>query len=267
METVTSADGTEIAFERAGKGQPLVLIHGTSAAARRWDNIRPLLEKDFTVIAVDRRGRGGSGDIAPGTTYALAREFEDVAAVVAAVGGPPILFGHSYGGLASLGAMPLIAKLAGLIIYEAPVFSGRGLSEELLERLEAVSAADDREGVLKIFCEEIVRMRPGDIATLRASPSWPARLAAAHTIPREMRAAETFSLPASHPELISVPTLLLHGGDSPDFFKGPMARLAEAIPGAQSIAIEGHQHVAMDTAPEMLASIITDFRDGALQAD
>jgi pimeloyl-ACP methyl ester carboxylesterase len=259
METVTSADGTRIAFERSGSGPSLVLVHGTSASARRWDNIRPLLEKNFTVLAMDRRGRGGSGDIAEGTPYALQREFEDVAAAMAAAPQPAILFGHSYGGLASLGAMPLIDRLAALVIYEAPVPRGPLLPEDLLRRLDAAAARDDREGVMKIFCEEIVRMRPSDVATLRASPAWPARLAAAHTIPREMRGAETFSLPAARPERISVPTLLLHGGDSPDFFKVPMAKLALAIPHAKSVALEGQQHVAMDTAPEMLTGIVAEF--------
>lgn len=259
METVTSADGTKIAFERAGSGPSLVLIHGTSASSARWGNIRPLLEEHFTVFAVDRRGRGQSGDGAQGVAYALDREFEDVAAVVAAAGEPVTLFGHSYGGLASLGATALTSRLAALVIYEAPVLEGGGMPEELIGRMEAAIAGDDREAVMKIFCEEVVRMRPGDIAALRASPAWSARLAAAHTIPRELRGARTFSLAAVHPERISVPTLLLHGGDSPDLFTRSMATLADAIPHAKTLALDGQQHVAMDTAPDMLAGIVTEF--------
>lgn len=259
MGKVTSSDGTEIAYDRGGSGPSLVLVHGTSASAARWNNIRPKLEEHFTVLAADRRGRGGSGDVAPGVAYSLEAEFADVAALVAAAPDPVILFGHSYGGLASLGATPLLDRLAALIIYEAPVLEGNGLPDELLDRLDAASASDDREGVMKIFCEEVVQMRPGDIAALKASPAWPARLAAAHTIPRELRATATFSLAAAHPERISVPTLLLHGGDSPDFFKGPMARLATAIPHARSVALAGQQHVAMDTAPDMLTDVILKF--------
>ncbi|MBZ0162331.1 MAG: alpha/beta hydrolase [Notoacmeibacter sp.] len=259
MGKVTSSDGTDIAYDRGGSGPSLVLVHGTSASAARWNNIRPMLEEHFTVLAADRRGRGGSGDVAAGVPNSLDAEFGDVAALVAAASDPVILFGHSYGGLASLGATPLIDRLAALIIYEAPVLEGNGLPEELLDRLDAASASDDREAVMKIFCEEVVQMRPGDIAALRGSPAWPARLAAAHTIPRELRATGIFSLAAAHPERISVPTLLLHGGDSPDFFKGPMARLAAAIPNAQSVALAGQQHVAMDTAPEMLTDVILEF--------
>ncbi len=261
MEKVTSSDGTEIAFERAGSGPSLVLIHGTSASSTRWGNIRPLLEEHFTVFAVDRRGRGGSGDAPAGTAYSLEAEFADVAAVVAAAPDPVLLFGHSYGGLAALGATTLTDRLAGLVLYEAPVLEGNALPEDLLGRLDTASTRDDRDGVMKIFCEEVVQMRPSDIAALRSSPAWPARLAAAHTIPRELRAAGTFSLAAAKPERIAIPTLLLHGEDSPEFFKTAMARLAAAVPHAQSVALEGQQHVAMDTAPQMLADVLRAFRD------
>jgi pimeloyl-ACP methyl ester carboxylesterase len=261
METVTSADGTAIAFEKSGKGPPLVLVHGTSASSARWGNFRPLLEDHFTVVVMDRRGRGQSGDIAPGSHYALEREYEDVAAVIEACGEPVILFGHSYGGLASLGAATLTDRLAALVIYEAPVLEGNGIPPELLARFDAAVAAGDRDAVMKMFCEEVVRMRPSEIAALRASPAWPARLAAAHTIPRELRAAGDFPLAAAQAERISVPTLLLHGGDSPDFFKAPMARLAGAIQGAKPVALEGQQHVAMDTAPDLLAEIVVTFRE------
>ncbi|MEZ5810925.1 MAG: alpha/beta hydrolase [Rhizobiaceae bacterium] len=264
MRTVTGNDGTKIAYERSGSGPVLVLVHGTSASSARWSNVRPLFERSFTVFAVDRRGRGGSGDVPAGTAYALEAEFGDVAAVIETAadetaGRPVILFGHSYGGLASLGAAALAERLTALIIYEAPVLEGNGIAEELIGRMDAAVAADDRETVLKIFCEDVVQMRPGDIAALRASPAWPARLAAAHTIPRELRATGTFSLAATHAGNISVPTLLLHGRDSPDFFKASMTRLAAEIPHATSVALDGQQHVAMDTAPQLLADTVLDF--------
>lgn len=264
LETVRSADGTQIAVERGGAGPHLVLVHGTSASRRRWDNFRPLIEPHLTVWAMDRRGRGDSGD--PVAPYAIEREFEDVAAVVNAIGAPVILFGHSYGGLCSLGAIGQIADLAALIVYEAPALEGGNIPEPVIARMETALAAGDRESVISIFCEEVVRMRPNDIAALRASPAWAARLAAAHTLPRELRAAGSFSLAAAHPEQVAVPTLLLHGGDSPPFFTEAMARIAQAIPHGETVVLDGQQHVAMDTAPEMLAKAVTEFWSGARRA-
>src|SRR5690349_18162579 len=101
MLTARSKDGTSIAFTRSGSGPPLVLVHGTTADHTRWAPILPELETRFTVHAVDRRGRGGSGD---GPRYALDREFDDIAAVVDAIGAPVMLLGHSYGAICSLEA-------------------------------------------------------------------------------------------------------------------------------------------------------------------
>lgn len=256
VQTVSSVDGTQIAFERAGSGPHLVLVHGTSASRQRWGNIRKLLEPHFTVTLVDRRGRGDSGDTAP---YSLEREYEDVAAAVDACDAPVLLFGHSYGGLCALGAMRLTANVAALAIYEAPVFEGSGASLSGIERLEALLAAGDREGVITVFARDIVRMPPSDLERLRNSPAWPARLAAAHTLPRELRAADTFRLAEAAPERITQPTLLLHGGDSPDYFVAAMKKLADALPGARTSILAGQQHVAMDSAPQLLAAEITAF--------
>ncbi|MGH2627301.1 MAG: alpha/beta fold hydrolase, partial [Anaerolineales bacterium] len=77
MEKVRSDDGTLIAYQRSGEGPPLVLVHGTTADHTRWALILPELERHFSVYAMDRRGRGESGDA---ESYALEREFEDVAA-------------------------------------------------------------------------------------------------------------------------------------------------------------------------------------------
>src|SRR5689334_8539504 len=101
MMTVKSKDGTPIAVAKSGHGPPLVLVHGTTADHTRWKPILPKLEEKFTVYAIDRRGRGGSGDSA---NYAFEIEFDDVAAVVDSIGEPVFLLGHSYGAICSLEA-------------------------------------------------------------------------------------------------------------------------------------------------------------------
>src|SRR5687768_11532650 len=92
-----SRDGTAIAYWTSGEGPPLVLVHGTTADHTRWRPLLPYLEPHATVHALDRRGRGASGD-AP--DYGVAREFEDVAAVVDAVaeaaGSAVDVLGHSF---------------------------------------------------------------------------------------------------------------------------------------------------------------------------
>src|SRR5215813_2457638 len=99
MEKILSKDGTPIAYQRSGAGAPLVLVHGTGGASVRWKPILPALEQHFTVYAVDRRGRGESGEAA---SYAIEREFEDVAAVVDSIGNEVNLLGHSFGAICAL---------------------------------------------------------------------------------------------------------------------------------------------------------------------
>ena len=118
QESVTSKDGTPIAYWRSGDGPPLVLVHGTAADHHRWTPVLPAFEQHFTVCAVNRRGRGGSGD---SSDYAIEREFEDMAAVVDSLGEPANLLGHSYGALCALEAAPLTRHVRKLVLYEPPM--------------------------------------------------------------------------------------------------------------------------------------------------
>src|SRR5215470_6685249 len=118
MQTITSRDGTAIAFVRSGAGPALVLVHGTTADHTRWKPLLPEFEAHFTVYAVDRRGRGGSGDA---SSYSVEREFEDVAAVVDGIGEPAFLLGHSYGAVCSLEAALRTKNVRRLVLYEPPI--------------------------------------------------------------------------------------------------------------------------------------------------
>jgi pimeloyl-ACP methyl ester carboxylesterase len=89
---VTSKDGTRIGVECAGSGPTLLFVHGGVGDRTRWTPMFPLLASRFTTCARDRRGRGASGDSAE---YSLAKEAEDVAAVVNSRVGPVFVFGHS----------------------------------------------------------------------------------------------------------------------------------------------------------------------------
>lgn len=122
MQTVTSRDGTPIAFWRTGQGPPLLLVHGATADhTTTWRFVRAELERRFTAYSMDRRGRGGSGDSG---SYALEREAEDVASIVDFIGAPTRVLGHSYGGLCALEAALLTAHLHRLILYEAVPLRG-----------------------------------------------------------------------------------------------------------------------------------------------
>jgi pimeloyl-ACP methyl ester carboxylesterase len=224
METVQSKDGTLIAFERSGSGPPLVLVHGTTADHTRWAGVLPGFEKNFTVYAVDRRGRGQSGD---SPVYSIEREYEDIAAVV--------------------GSIPAVS------LEEMP-----GYPPGARARIQALLDAGDREGALETFFRDVVLMPEYEIAALRTEPVWPARLEAAHTIPREFADGDYILDPERFRNL-TVPILLLLGGDSPAFIRRATRAVHAALPTSRIIVMPGQQHIAMRTAPDLFIRRVKAF--------
>lgn len=258
MEKIISKDGTVISYYRGGAGAPLVMVHGTGGTWSRWTPILPALEAYFTLYVVDRRGRGESGDTAP---YTIEREFEDVAALVEAIGEPVNLFGHSYGAICSLEAALLTSRIRRLVLYEPPIpVEGVPIYPEgVIDRLQALHDAGDREGVLTLFMQEVVRMSPHEIALTKSMPAWPARIAAAPTLPRELRAHEQYRFKPERFKAFATPTVLLVGGDSPQFFKAATDTLHRTLSSSQVTVLPGQQHIAMESAPELLVREVVSF--------
>jgi pimeloyl-ACP methyl ester carboxylesterase len=253
---VASADGTHLGVWRSGSGPALVAVHGTTADHTRWARIAPLLEAKFSLYAMDRRGRGRSGDA---DVYSIEREAEDVAAVVRFAGERVTLLGHSYGALCCLEAALQLPGLLRLVLYEPPLPVGTGIvGRETRNNLERLLDDGDREGALLCFFREVVGVPDSELALLKDHPVWPARVAAAHTILREADVEESYGLDLSRLEGLSVPTLLLLGGDSPASFREAIATLDAAIPNSRVHVMPGQKHIAMDTAPaEFVEAIVT----------
>jgi pimeloyl-ACP methyl ester carboxylesterase len=263
MTRVESRDGTEIAVWTSGHGPPLVLVHGAVADHSRWRPLLPHLEPHVTVHAMDRRGRGASGD-APG--YAIEREFEDVAAVVDAVAdasrSAADLYGHSFGGLCAFGGATLTAGIGRLVLYEGwPPADARAreLPPGVGGRLDALLAEGNRDAVVETMFREVVLMPEAEITALRAQPAWPARVAAARTIVRELRAIPQVPFDPGQAARIAVPTLLLTGSDSDDPFAADLATVAAALPDARIGVLDGQRHVADILAPELFARRLLAF--------
>jgi pimeloyl-ACP methyl ester carboxylesterase len=256
---VISPDGTPIACFHSGAGTPLVLVHGSGAAnALAWKAVLPTLQERFRMVVIDRRGHGQSGD-AP--AYAIEREVEDIAAVIDALGEPADLLGHSFGALCALEAALLARNLRRLILYE-PAMSLAG--EELyppgaIQRMHALLAAGDREGILTMLYREIVGISPAEFAFLKSSPAWSQRLASAHTVPREAQAEENYRFDAGRFKDLKIPVLLLSGGDSPAFLTRPTQMIHAALPDSRIAVLPGQQHTAMYSAPDLFLHEVLAF--------
>ncbi|WP_409338693.1 alpha/beta fold hydrolase [Halalkalicoccus ordinarius] len=262
MGTVTSADDTPIAFERSGNGPPLVLVHGTTADHTRWAPVLPALEEHFTVYAIDRRGRGESGDT---EEYDLEREFEDVAAVVESIDEPVILLGHSYGALCSLEAALQTDNLHKLVLYEPPlpVSDHDPDTEDVLDEMTALVDDGENEQALVRFFSGIVGVPPAELDALRVAPNWPARVDAVHTAIREERARKGYEFDATRFAEVTIPTLLLSGSESAPFLKDATDVLDDALPDGRIAVLDGQAHAAMNTAPDRFIDEVLAFIRGS----
>ena len=260
MESVTSADGTEIAFERTGSGPPLVLVHGGACDHRFWElsDVRPAFADHFTVYAMDCRGVGESGD---GAEYALEREFEDVAAVVDAIDEPVTLLGHSSGALLSLEAALRTDDLHELILYEPPIPVGDHelYAEEVLAEMKRLLNAGENERVLVLFLEEIAQSTTEEIDAQRSAPDWQDLVDAAHVWPRSVEAVGEYEFDAARFANMTTPTLLLTGSESPPFLKDATVSVDDALPNSRMATFEGHGHEAMLTAPDRFIEMVLGF--------
>src|SRR5918998_1223682 len=264
QESVTSRDGIPIACWRSGEGSPLVLVHGTAADHNRWAPVLPAFEQRFTVNAIDRRGRGGSGDA---EDYAIEREFEDVAAVVDSAGESAVLLGHSYGALCALEAARLTRNIGKLVLYDPGIeVAGEEIyPTEVIERLEALLEAGDRDGVVATTMREVAGLPPETVEHLRTLPVWQTRVAAAHTIPRELRAVKAYRFDPARFRDLGVPTLLLSGGTSPAALRKAAEAVDGALPDSRIVVMPGQGHAAMDTGTDLFTAEVLHFLTDAQQ--
>jgi pimeloyl-ACP methyl ester carboxylesterase len=260
--SVESRDGTSIAVFSSGAGPDLVLVHGATADHTAFRVIGPMLATTFTVHAIDRRGRGASGDTEP---YAIEREFEDLAAVAVALasgsGAAVDVVGHSYGGRCALGAALACGSIRRVVSYEgAPTPSGASYHPHGIEaRLRAHLDEGDRDGALAAFLTEVVGMPAPDLAAYRADPIWPIRAAAAGTILRELEAEADPAASIAALGTVRQPVLQILGGDSLPVFRDATLALDARLADGRVVVIEGARHAAHHTHPGAFVGAIRAF--------
>lgn len=255
-----STDGTRICWVARGTGEPLMLVHGGGADHTRLEPFANLLSDRFAVHLVDRRGRGMSGD---GDTYDIELEYDDIASVAEAIGQELTLLGHSYGGPIVIGAATRTDAIARVIAYEGwPSLSGSPPAYEIgdaAERIQALLDSDDRDGAVTLVFRDLVGLDETHLADMRTQPFWQARLAAAATLPRELRTEPTIQMAPADLAAIESPVLLVIGSQNESALRPGADRLCSHLRDARVHVLPGQGHMAFDTAPDLLASTITTF--------
>ena len=262
MRPVASADGTRIACQRSGTGPPLVLVHGSVNDHTSWESLLPPLEEHFTIYALDRRGHGESDPVVDRAAYAIEREFEDVAAVIDAVGVPTAVLGHSYGALCALGAAFRTDTISKLVLYEPPIpipVGTTGWPPDTLPKIEALLEAGEREGAALTFAREVAQLAEEEIAGVRSTSAWQTILDSAPTIPYEVRAIEGYACDLERLRQLQTPILMLMGTRSSAFLQEASELVAAALPVCEQAVLTGQGHLAMYTDPERFVNTVVQF--------
>jgi pimeloyl-ACP methyl ester carboxylesterase len=256
METVTSQDGTAIAFDRLGSGPAVVLVTGGSVDRGSNAALADRLAANYSVLNYDRRGRGPSGDTQP---YSMQREIEDIAAVIEAAGGTAHLYGSSSGAALALEAAAAGVAIAKLALWEPPYIVGDDRPRPPANTAEIYSkfVAEGRRGdAVEYFMSTVVGMPEGFAAFARTQPWWPAQEALAHTLAYDATVMGDYTLPLETAARVRVPTLIASGTASFPWIANTAKALAAVIPGARTASLEGQSH---DVSATALAPVLEEF--------
>jgi pimeloyl-ACP methyl ester carboxylesterase len=253
MEIVESADGTPIAFTRAGDGHPVVVVGGAfSTSESGLPLAAALAETGFTGVAYDRRARAGSGDTAP---YAPVREAEDLAAVIEAIGGRAAVLGHSSGAVLALLAAAEGVPVSHLFLSEPPFhFDVDPSAADLPGRLQACVDEGRPEDAVTLFQREVVGLPDVVIDQIRSSPMFAGLVPLAQSTVYDAILTAEVGAPTTAMTRVAVPVVILRGEPTFPFLVAAVERLAAAMPSAESVVVpESHDH---GVDPEATARLV-----------
>ena len=263
MNTVRSADGTSIAYTKAGQGPPLILVDGAlcSRSFGPMPKLAAQLTPHFTVYTYDRRGRGASGDTPP---YAAGREADDIEALteLAGAGGTVLVHGTSSGAALALEAAKRIPAIGKLAVYEPPFIvdaTRAPMPDDYLPRLNRLLADERRTEAVKMFMR-FVGTPAIFTAVMPLTPVWPKLKAVAPTLPYDITIIQdhqrgTPFTPAEWAD-VKIPTLVAAGGKSPAWMTNGTRALADALPDARYRTLPGQNHMVK---PQAIAPVLTGF--------
>lgn len=260
MHTVHSADGAAIAYEKTGHGLPLLVIHGDYVDHTQWSTALPFLSQDFAVHAMDRRGHGASDPYRAGHT--LERDAEDALALLEAIHEPAYIIGHATGAYIALEAAARSPSVVKVALYEPPVVGAALQLEAHRQALSRCLAVDDRIGLVTIVMNDIIGaatgrdMPPAAINGLLQSAYGQILLRNARSFPTELESYAAYEFDEERFRSFTLPVLFLLGSYSPPFNSIIAEQLQAVLPNHKTALLEGQEHNAMASAPELFAQVL-----------
>jgi pimeloyl-ACP methyl ester carboxylesterase len=253
---VHAADGTRIAFDQVGEGPPLVIVQGAFTDRETPQSLAARLAERFTVFSYDRRGRGKSTDTFP---YAVEREIEDLEAIIEVAGGSAFVYGQASGAILALNAAAHGSPITRLVAYEPP-FVGEGSparhAKNLVSRLEEMVAFAQRDAAVELYLAEALGLSAEEVASIKAGPRFQRMRYLALTTPYDAVLTTNEAMQPGVMAKVSVPTLLVAGGASPEWAGKAIGSLAREIPHAETLIIDGQ---GPDVSDDAIAPVLEKF--------
>ncbi|MFZ2056485.1 MAG: alpha/beta hydrolase [Acidimicrobiales bacterium] len=258
--SVTGVDDVSIGLLTAGTGPALLLVHGGMGRIEQWEPEWSALAEHRQVTAMDRRGRGSSGDTEP---YSLRKEFDDIAAVANHLAeqqdAPVDVFAHSYGATCTLGAAARRAPFRRIALYEPP--GPQTVPREWVERATGLVSEGKPGRAMFSFITEIVGLTPERFEKHRSAPgAYDVLPTVTATLPREAEALTGVDLPGLAAQVVAL-VLLLLGTKSPPWASEITRALAAALAIAELVSLPDQGHDAIDSAPDLIVSELRRFFD------
>jgi pimeloyl-ACP methyl ester carboxylesterase len=256
MSTVTSADSTMIAFDQFGDGPPVIMTAGAFNTRSTTEPLAKALAPQFTVLNYDRRGRGESGDTTP---YAVEKEIEDIAALIAAAGGSASVFGYSSGATLALKAAAAGLSITHLVLYEPPFNTDDSyprLPADFADQLAGLVSAGRRGEAVELYQTTAAGIPEDVVAQMRHAPFRPGLEAMAHTLAYEAAIIGDRSLPAALLAAVTIPALVITGEQSPSFLRNAAHAAARALSDGRLAVLPGQTH---DINPDATAPVMAKF--------
>jgi pimeloyl-ACP methyl ester carboxylesterase len=234
------------------------MVHGIASDGSRWEPLLPMLKPRFQIYMMDRRGRGASSDTPP---YAIEREFDDVAAVINSIDRPVAVVGHGFGALCALEAALRSDNVRKLVLFEPPTRAS-GLEfypNGAIDRLEQLLEQGRREEVVTYLLRDMLGVSLDELERMQRQVVWQRRLAAAPTIPRELRAQAGYTFNPSRFRALGIPALVLVGARSPEAVQQQAGIVADALRPTRKIELADQGCAAIDSAPGLFVREVVEF--------
>jgi pimeloyl-ACP methyl ester carboxylesterase len=253
MRKVISRDGTTIAYEKEGDGPPVVLLNGAFRDHAIFDALVPELAPHCTTYVYDRRGRGESGD---SPAYAVAREIEDLEAVIEEAGGQAVVFAGSCGANLALEAALAGAPITKLALHE-PYYRVDGYPKppaDFMDNLRALLADDKRGEAAEYFLSDLMGLSPQVISEWRKTPLWATNEENAHTLPYDTAICGDFNVPVERLATLRTPTLVVNSDGTSDWLRAAARAAAAALANGWGMQLPGSWHrIEMDILGRVVA--------------